>query len=545
MSTLQTYKLERAKSPEEVGVSSKAINDMLDDFKMSGVEVHSIMILRHNKVAYESWAYPFTPDTPHIMYSVSKSFTSTAVGFAIDEGLLSLETKFIDVFPEFAKKFPDDTNLEKLTVYHLLTMTSGKSPSVLTDRTKNQWLLDFVNSPWKFTPGEKWEYISENQYVLCAMINRLAQMSVRDYLLPRLFEPLSIKYPFWECDGNGIEAGGWGLYITTEELANFIQCYANGGKWFGKQVIPENWVKFATSFLEDNSKENFDSDTICGYGACFWQNNGAKGYRADGMFSQFAIVLEDYDACAVITSCEIDEQKTRDCFWRHFPSGFFSGEYEGETTDVSHLDSLPELPVSKTKSTFEEILKTKKINIKSIMPLEIINFPLSVLPIFPVFMSVDKAGYCTGFEFDFDYKKNECKMTWTEKEDKNSIICGMDGKARFSSMHLGGINYTASSTACWINNNNLCVWIRPLGAIGQRRMRFEFSSDLGVTLYPSSYQNLTIVADNLSLIYVGMTKSLVGKAAIGNSFSNFLPAFLEPKHSCKLVERTTADLQTI
>ena len=545
MSTLQTYKLERAKSPEEVGVSSKAINDMLDDFKMSGVEVHSIMILRHNKVAYESWAYPFTPDTPHIMYSVSKSFTSTAVGFAIDEGLLSLETKFIDVFPEFAKKFPDDTNLEKLTVYHLLTMTSGKSPSVLTDRTKNQWLLDFVNSPWKFTPGEKWEYISENQYVLCAMINRLAQMSVRDYLLPRLFEPLSIKYPFWECDGNGIEAGGWGLYITTEELANFIQCYANGGKWFGKQVIPENWVKFATSFLEDNSKENFDSDAICVYGACFWQNNGAKGYRADGMFSQFAIVLEDYDACAVITSCEIDEQKTRDCFWRHFPSGFFSGEYEGETTDVSHLDSLPELPVSKTKSTFEEILKTKKINIKSIMPLEIINFPLSVLPIFPVFMSVDKAGYCTGFEFDFDYKKNECKMTWTEKEDKNSIICGMDGKARFSSMHLGGINYTASSTACWINNNNLCVWIRPLGAIGQRRMRFEFSSDLGVTLYPSSYQNLTIVADNLSLIYVGMTKSLVGKAAIGNSFSNFLPAFLEPKHSCKLVERTTADLQTI
>ena len=541
MSTLQTYKLERAKTPEEVGVSSKAIKEMLEDFKLSKVELHSLMIIRHNKVAYESWAYPFTSDTPHIMYSVSKSFTSTAVGFAIDEGLMTLDTKFVDVFPEYAEKRPNDTNLQKLTVYHLLTMTSGKNPSVLTDRTKNQWVLDFVNAPWKTSPGEKWDYISENQYILCAMINKLTGISVRDFLMPRLFEPLSIKYPFWECDGNGIEAGGWGLYITTEELANFIQCYANGGKWFGKQVIPENWVKFATSFLEDNSAQNFDSDTICGYGACFWQNNGAKGYRADGMFSQFAIVLEDYDACAVITSCEIDEQKTRDCFWRHFPSGFFSGEYKGETTSVPQLDALPELPASKVQSTFEEILKTKKVKIKSLAPLEILNFPLSVLPIFPVFMSVDKAGYCTDFEFDFDNEKKECKMTWVEKDGSNTIVCGMDGKVRFSSMRLGGVDYTASSTACWINNNNLCVWIRPLGAIGQRRFRFEFNSDLSVTLYPSSYQNLTEVADNLSLIFVGMAKTSVGKAAIGSSMTNLLPFFLEPKHSCKLIERTTQE----
>ena len=109
--------LPRADFPEQVGVSSKAISELLDDFERSGIELHSIMILRHGKVAFETWRDPYAPDIPHTMYSVSKSFASIATGFAIDEGLLTLDTKVIDIFPEYRpQKY--DANLEKMTVFH-------------------------------------------------------------------------------------------------------------------------------------------------------------------------------------------------------------------------------------------------------------------------------------------------------------------------------------------------------------------------------------------------------------------------------------------
>lgn len=134
--------LPRADFPEQVGVSSKAISELLDDFERSGIELHSIMILRHGKVAFETWRDPYAPDIPHTMYSVSKSFTSIAIGFAIDEGLLTLDTKVIDIFPEYRpQKY--DANLEKMTVFHLLTMTAGKDVSVLENKAKVSWLKSF------------------------------------------------------------------------------------------------------------------------------------------------------------------------------------------------------------------------------------------------------------------------------------------------------------------------------------------------------------------------------------------------------------------
>ena len=214
--------LPRADFPEQVGVSSKAISELLDDFERSGIELHSIMILRHGKVAFETWRDPYAPDIPHTMYSVSKSFASIATGFAIDEGLLTLDTKVIDIFPEYRpQKY--DANLEKMTVFHLLTMTAGKDVSVLENKAKVSWLKSFFGARWAFAPGEGWKYISENCYVLCAIIQKLTGMTVREYLAPRLFKPLGIREnPAWETDPNGLEAGGWGLFITTEEVAKVI-----------------------------------------------------------------------------------------------------------------------------------------------------------------------------------------------------------------------------------------------------------------------------------------------------------------------------------
>lgn len=529
-------KLKRASSPEEVGVSSAAIKKLIEDFKKTDVEVHSLMILRHGKVAFESWAYPFTPDMPHIMYSVSKSFTSTAIGFAIEEGLLTLETKLVDIFPDYNKE--DDEKLQKLTVFHLLTMTAGKMVSVLTDRTKNQWIKDFFDAPWEFAPGEGWEYISENQFMLSAIIKELTGKSLREYLAPRLFAPLGIREnPFWECDGSGTEAGGWGLHITTEELANFTQCLLDGGKFKGKRVIPAKWVKYATSGLVDNDGAfgSVVADVTSGYGACFWQNGVDRGYRADGMFSQFGFVFEKEDACMIVTACEISEQITRDCIWRHFDELFIKEGSKPTAKEIPSLDNLPELPKSKIRSRYEEVLKDKKITLRPSAPLEALKFPLSVLPMYTTFMSADKAGYYNNFTFDFE--ENECIMSWDEGEVHNSIRCSLEGTVSFSPLHLGGMDFTASASACWINETNLFVWVRPLGAIGQRRLRFEFNSDGSATLYSSTSPGLNKVAVDLSSTFTKKIKLALAKNIVSSSFTTMAPAFLEPKHKCKLEDR--------
>ncbi|MCQ2462345.1 MAG: serine hydrolase, partial [Clostridia bacterium] len=156
MKAEQITELKRAKTPETVGVDSKEVQALIDDFIENGQHIHSIMILRHGKVACEVYRAPFNENSPHAMYSVSKSITSTAIGFAVSEGLVSLDTPVIDIFPEFRPKKADEY-LEKLNISHLLTMTSGKSVSPLANKEKD-WLENFFNSSWYAEPGTEFLY---------------------------------------------------------------------------------------------------------------------------------------------------------------------------------------------------------------------------------------------------------------------------------------------------------------------------------------------------------------------------------------------------
>ena len=498
MAGVKKTSIERAEFPEKAGVSSEGIAGFIDDLKKSKIETHSLMILRNGKVAFESWAEPYGPDIPHTMYSVSKSFTSTAVGFAVEEGLLTLETRILDIFPEHtpAKK---DENLEKLTIFHLLTMTAGKDVSVLADKTKNRWIEDFFEAKWKFAPGESWRYVNENIYMLCAALVKLTGMSVIEYLTPRLFEPLGFgRKPFWETDPNGVEAGGWGLFITTEELAKFSLCYLNNGVFDGKQVIPENWAREAVKKQADNNRNSPDGSS--GYGFCFWRNGCPDTYRSDGMFSQFGIVFEKLNAVLVITASEISEQKVRNCIWRHFPAAFTDTDAL-PTADFPavkpSLAPLQELKVSR-RSPYEKIIAGRKIVVDKPMLLPIAKLPLSMLPVSILYMSADKAGNINNVSFEFG--DNECYMSWDEGEEHNTIACGLDGKPRLSPIRLAGINFTASSTASWKNEKTLSVWMRPLESISQRRVDVIFKgfhADLIFSSSPDTKNILRSLASNV------------------------------------------------
>ncbi|MBQ5884225.1 MAG: serine hydrolase, partial [Clostridia bacterium] len=274
METILNKNLERAKNPESVGISSKVIREMLDEMEREDCELHSLMILRHGKVAVETYQAPLTRDDTHMVYSVSKSFLATAFGFALDEGLLTKETKFLDIFPDYRPK-KRDKYLEKLTIGHLVSMTIGKAASV-KGREEKDWLKIFIDAKWALEPGTDWRYINDNFYVAAAAITRVAKMSVTEYLTPRLFEPLGIDVPVWEKSPTGIEAGGWGLFLKTEDIAKLILCYMNGGKYNDEQVIPEWWTKEATAYHNDNSSSQSKPDSKAGYGYGFWRCAGME-----------------------------------------------------------------------------------------------------------------------------------------------------------------------------------------------------------------------------------------------------------------------------
>lgn len=244
--------LPRAESPESLGISSQSILNFIEDCERNRVELHSFMILRHGKVAAEAWWKPFNKDTAHTMYSHSKSISAIAMGFAISEGLVSLDTK---VYPLFPDKLPRAVPREafELNIHHLLSMTSGKLMNPAVNAEKMDWIKNFLAAPFAWKPGTRFVYTNENSYMLCAIINKVTGMSVTDYLMPRLFEPLGIDRPFWEADQNGIEAGGWGLQLKTEDQAKIIQCCLQNGMWNGEQVIPADFLEKATNYQVDNA----------------------------------------------------------------------------------------------------------------------------------------------------------------------------------------------------------------------------------------------------------------------------------------------------
>lgn len=464
-------KLAVAEFPEKVGVSSAETEKFIEDLKDSKIEYHSVMILRHGKIAFEGHRYPFGRDVPHAMYSVSKSFISIAIGFAIDEGLISLDTRVIDIFPAY-RLTKQDEKIERLTVYHLLTMTSGKDVSVFSDKTSYYWVRDFFKARWYAEPGEKWKYISENTYMCAAIIQKVTGMGVREYLKPRLFEPLGInRIPQWETDREGLEAGGWGLYITPEELAKFILCVQNGGRYAGKQVIPQWYAEKATEFHIPCTQFT-DENASAGYGMFFWMSKLENCPRADGMFSQFGLMFKDYDATLIFTGSEVDEKKTKDCIFRHFPDIFIEETDEKPSEEYKFdFSPMPVLPASK-RSVMENFIGGKKIKFIKNPILNAAGFPVSVLSFPAVYMSADKCGNIDDVVFEF--KENECVFSWTEGTVRNSVCCGMDGKPRISGFHLMGIDFTAYSTAAWSFDGALELQIRPVETVNARILRFEF-----------------------------------------------------------------------
>lgn len=307
-------------SPESQGVSSAAIREYVEAADKQVHTMHSFMLLRHGHVIAEGWWKPEAAEKPHILHSLSKSFTSTAVGLAIAAGKLSVDDPVLKFFPEEAPPNPSDT-LKAMRVRDLLTMTCGHQVEVKFS-TNAPWVQSFLAHPVPFKPGTHFQYNTPGTHMLSAIVRKVTGETVLDYLQPRLFEPLGIAHPQWGTSPQGNTLGGWGLYLRTEDVAKFGQLYLQKGRWKGRQLVPESWVDQATSKQVSNGSDpTIDWDQ--GYGFQFWRcRHGA--FRGDGANGQFCVVLPEQDAVVAITADTGDMQAELNVVWDHLLQAFHS-----------------------------------------------------------------------------------------------------------------------------------------------------------------------------------------------------------------------------
>lgn len=313
-------------TPESQGISSTAILNFLTAAEQQTPDMHSVMLLRHGHVIAEGWWTPYTADTPHILFSLSKSFTSSAIGLAVAEGRLSVDDKVVSFFPE---ELPSEVseNLAAMRIRDLLAMSTGHdtdSTGALHAAEDGNWVRAFLAHPVVHKPGTHFVYNSGATYMLSAILQRVVGVTLLEYLQPRLLEPLGITEGTWETCPRGINVGGWGFKITTESIARFGQLYLQRGVWQGRRLIEESWIEAATSFQSDNSGGTTPvSDWQQGYGYQFWLCRH-NAYRGDGAFGQFCIVMPEQDAVLAITSGVKDMQAVLDLVWEHLLPAFQS-----------------------------------------------------------------------------------------------------------------------------------------------------------------------------------------------------------------------------
>ncbi|NHA06103.1 serine hydrolase [Mucilaginibacter sp. HC2] len=442
-------------SPEAQGVSAAGIDSFLNAAAQSKHEFHSFMFLRHGKIIAQGWWNPYQSTLKHSLYSCSKSFTSTAIGFAVSEKRLSVNDKVVSFF---AGSLPDTIPpyLASLTIKDLLTMSVGQAvdPTFAIVSKEDNWVKAFLALPIAYKPGSQFLYNSMATFMLSAIVQKVTGQKEVDYLKPRLFDPLGIKGMDWEINKQGINTGGWGLRVKTEDLAKLGQFYLQKGEWQGKQLLPKEWVAEATSFKIDQApglaqSKRDSSDWVQGYCYQFWRCRH-NAFRADGAFGQYIIVMPDQDAVIAITSETSDMQGELNLIWKYLlPAMHPKALPLNKADDVrleKHLAAL-RLPPSTNTGNHINSSFTKTFSIQpNVLHISSITFNMTN-NICHVTLKKDSASYMLNFETG----------KWLPgKTDMQGPGLVTGGREDFSLL----VPYKVEGSYGWINSETLQLKLR-------------------------------------------------------------------------------------
>ncbi len=314
--------------PHEAGVDAEVLLDFYQKISVPDIGLNSFILMRHGKIVAETYFAPYSAEKMHIMYSLSKSVTSTAVGFAVQEGLLKVDDLVWKFFADELDYEPSP-RIKKMTVRHLLTMSAGHQSQEVLRSDNHNWVHTFLATEPEMDPGAPFFYHSLDTYMCSAIVTKLTGMSIDEYLKPRLFDPLGIDQYWWEKCPNGVCVGGWGLNITTEEILRLGKFWLQRGMWEGKQLLDSAWIDEATAWsVSTEHREPEVNPWSVGYGYQFWRTELENAYRADGAFGQFCIVMPDQDTVVAITASSIQHQRILDTVRNVLVPGLYDGALE-------------------------------------------------------------------------------------------------------------------------------------------------------------------------------------------------------------------------
>lgn len=465
-------------SPESQGVSSAALRSFIKATAATGLDWHSFMLLRHGNVIAEGWWKPFDSQYKHTLYSLSKSFTSTAIGFLVKEGKITVNDPVISFFKD---ELPDPVsdNLAKMKIKHLLTMNTGHGEDTMEKlrNTSGTWTKAFLAAPVQFDPGTHFLYNTGATYTLGAIIHKVTGQKLEDYLAPRLFEPLDIKGYDWETSPQGLNTAGYGLRVKTEDIARFGQLYLQKGKWQGKQLLPENWIDEATSYQTSSNAGN--GDWSQGYGYQFWRCKPGF-YRGDGAFGQFCMVMPEQDAVLAITSESSNMQKSMTTIWEALLPAMQNGPLQENTGELSELKKeLKELSLPVPKAAVKPPMAFKNYDKK--FKLDENDFGVSSIQ----FKLSDKDCTCiikTPQEertIRFGWEK------WVLNPESKKYIFNVAGQGRQL------VPSKAAGTATWVDGNILQLNLRFVEAIHGDKISCKFDNDTVTLSFKSSLAEIT------------------------------------------------------
>jgi len=346
-------------TPAAQGVDARGIAAFVTALENApGVEPHSLQVLKHGHLVAQGWWAPYRADRAHLLYSLSKSFTSTALGFAVAEGMVDLDATVLSYFPEYDAEITDDRS-RRMKVRHVAAMASGHEQETL-GRAMEDPSGDIVKGFLKIAPdaepGTLFCYNQPCTFSVAAIVQRTSGQGLLEFLRPRLLDPLGIGADEigWLHDGLGRELGFSGFHAPTEAIAKLGLLYLNRGVWNGTRLLADSWVAEATRSHIDNSNFHPNPDWQQGYGFQFWM--ARHGYRGDGAYGQFCIVLPEQDTVVAITSQSPDMQAVLDAAWEHLLPAVSDPELpadaaENDTALAARLATLglepldgPELP---------------------------------------------------------------------------------------------------------------------------------------------------------------------------------------------------------
>ena len=320
--------------------------------------IRGYMLLCGGKVIAERFWTPYAPQDKVWVYSLSKSFASTAVGLAVAEGLLSVEDRVIDFFPEKAPANPC-AHLRDMRVRHLLSMNTGHAAEPLpgpAELFSSDWVEYVLHYPLKYAPGSHFLYNSAATFVLSAIVQKVSGSCLVDFLHPRLFVPLGFDETLWASNPQGINMGAVGLMTRLEDIAKLGQLYLNQGVYNGKRILPEEWVRAATSVQSDTCRPGEPTDWSQGYGYQFWRcRHGA--YRGDGAYGQYCVVMPQHDMVLVLLSETSEMQGPLEEVWRYLLPGGPAAETEREIQGKAYClktDESSPLGVTSLRFDFEK-----------------------------------------------------------------------------------------------------------------------------------------------------------------------------------------------